>query len=112
MTLPPSLRFALVAHRPGRGKQYAPSLRSAVVEFAHKRRSQGASWKEIAGELGMRFETVVRWSTRASSRSLKRIEVVDEGRVVGGGLSIVSPSGHRLEGLTVQDAIAVLRALG
>ena len=113
MPLPPlPLRRALDAHRPGRGKLYAPEVQSAVIEFAQDRRRAGASWKRIATELGLRFETVRRWCVSAGlGRTLKRVEVVDD---VGGDsrdLRIVCPSGHRLEGLTVQDAIAVLRAL-
>jgi hypothetical protein len=110
---PPSLRRALLAHRPARGKLYAPEVQAAVVEFAQKRRADGASWKQIAGDLGMRFETVMRWSTReAHTRTLKRVEVVADAAASVSNLCIVSPTGHRLEGLTLQDAIAVLRALG
>ena len=110
---PPSLRRALLAHRPARGKLYAPEVRAAVVEFAQKRRAEGASWKQIAGELGMRFETVMRWSVRgARKRALKRVEIVADAAASASSLCVVSPTGHRLEGLTLHDAIAVLRALG
>jgi hypothetical protein len=114
MTLPPPwLRRALLSHRPARGKLYAPEVQATVVEFAQGRRGEGASWKQIASELGLRFETVRRWCSGASSPGpvLKRVEVVDEDDTAS-GLSIVSPSGHRLEGLRLHDAIAVLRALG
>jgi hypothetical protein len=113
MPLPPlALRRALNAHRPGRGKLYAREVQSAVVEFAQDRRRAGASWKQIAAELGLRFETVRRWCVSARpERALKRVEVVDDVGGEAGGLRIVCPSGHRLEGLTLQDAIAVLRAL-
>ena len=44
MVLPPSsLRRALLADRPGRGKPYAPEGRAAVIEFAQERRRRGAS---------------------------------------------------------------------
>jgi hypothetical protein len=112
MSLPPSsLRRALLAHRPGRGKLYAPDVQAAAVEFARARRDEGASYKQIATELGLRFETVRRWCMRAGAdRPLKRVEVVDDGPAREAGLRVVCPSGHRLEGLTVEDAIAVLRA--
>jgi hypothetical protein len=113
MTTPPaSLRCALLAHRPGRGKRYAPEVEAAVIEFAQARRAEGASWQQIASDLGLRFETVRRWCSVASpERVLKRVEVVDEGDPAP-RLRIVSPSGHRLEGLTLQEAIAAIRALG
>lgn len=82
------------------------------MEFAQTRRADGAGWKEIATELGLRFETVRRWCMSAGSGlPLKRVEVLEDIGVSGSGLSVVCPSGHRLEGLTVGDAIAVLRAL-
>ena len=113
MPLPPlPLRRALDAHRPGRGKLYAPEVLAAVIEFAHDRRRAAASWKQIATELGLRFETVRRWCVSARpGRALRRVEVVDDVEGESCGLRIVCPSGHRLEGLTAQDAIAVLRAL-
>ncbi len=110
---PPSLRRALLAHRPGRGKLYAPAVQSAVVEFAERRRAEGGSWQQIAAELGMQFETVRRWCTKTpAAKVFKSVEVVEEVRDEAPSLRIVSPSGHRLEGLTLQDAISVLRALG
>jgi hypothetical protein len=39
------------------------------------------------------------------------VEIADDGRASGSTLCVVCPSGHRLKGLTVQDAITVLRAL-
>jgi hypothetical protein len=113
MALPPSsLRRALLAHRPGRGKLYAPEVQAAVIEFAHERRRAGASWKQIATKLGLRFETVRRWCTSARpGPTLKRVEVLDDVAQSSAGLRLVCPSGHRLEGLTLADAITVLRAL-
>jgi DNA invertase Pin-like site-specific DNA recombinase len=99
------LRRALKAHRPGRGKRYGSKVKARVVEHARRRRAAGASWARIGEELGLKFETVRRWCGHGGMR---RVEVVAE----GGGLALVAPSGLRLEGLTVADAIAVLRALG
>jgi hypothetical protein len=109
---PPSLLRALSAHHPARGKLYAPATQAAVVEFARARRSEGASWQRIAAELGMRFETVRRWHSRPSGMpTMRAVEVIAEGpRAVG--VAVVSPAGHRIEGLTIEEAIAALRALG
>jgi hypothetical protein len=40
-----------------------------------------------------------------------RFGIADEAPRVG-GVTVVSPSGHRLEGVTFDEAIAALRALG
>ena len=85
------------------------------MEFAQPRRDAGASWKQIATELGLRFETVRRWCESAGSGggagSFKRVEIVEDTGPVHGGLCVVCPSGHRIEGLTLEDAVALLRAL-
>lgn len=109
---PPSLHRALLAHRPGRGKLYPPEVRTAVIAFSRERGDEGAGLKEIAAELGLRVETVRRWCDAAAEPSFKRVEVVDESRSPSSGLCLVFPSGHRLEGMTAHDAIAVLRGLG
>jgi hypothetical protein len=110
---PPSLRRGLLAHSPGRGKLYAPEVQAGVVEYAQERRGDGASWQQIATELGLRFETVRRWCSGVSpGHLLKQVELVDEDSETVSSLRIVSPSGYRLEGLTLQDAISALRALG
>lgn len=105
----PSLLRALSAHRPAPGKLYAVDTQAHVVEFARARRAEGASWQEIAGELGMRFDTVRRWCVRAPT--MRAVEVVAEAPRTTGA-AVVSPSGHRIEGLTLDEAIAVIRALG
>ena len=90
---PPSLRRALLAHRPGRGKLYSPEIRTAVVAFARERGGEGASLKEIASELGVRIETIRRWCDAAAEPAFKRVEVVDEGRTPSSSLCLVCPTG-------------------
>jgi hypothetical protein len=104
------LRQALSAHVPGRGSRYEVGLKARAIAFANERRAEGRTWASIAEELGLRFETLRRWCTPArSSRSMRAVEVIDE---APSSLSIASPSGLRIEGATLEQAIALLRALG
>ena len=108
-----SLRAALAYHEPARGKRYEPALKGRVIEFARSRRDQGESWVQIADEIGIAFETLRRWCVAvepSASRAMVPVEVVAEPR--DRTVSIVSAGGHRIEGLTLQEAVAVLRALG
>ena len=67
---------------------------------------------EIASKLGLAPGTVLKWSAGAkSARALVPVEVVDERRGER-TISVVSPSGFRVEGLSLLEAAALLRALG
>jgi len=72
-------RAALALHEPARGKRYSPALKTRIVEYAQSRRSEGASWVEIAGDIGVGFETLRRWCMAAApkpSRSMVPVRVV------------------------------------
>jgi transposase-like protein len=107
-----SLRAALASHEPGRGRRYSPDLKARIIEFAQSRRGEGASWAEIAGEIGIGFETLAGWCMAAEpkTRAMVPVRVVPDRDEVT--VSVVSAGGHRIEGLTLPEAIAVLRALG
>ena len=96
----------------GRGKRFAPDLRRRVMEFGQRRRAEGAKWEAIGVELGLNYETIRRWCVASSktSTSMRRVEIVTAARDPS-GLSIVSPSGFRAEGLTLQDAVMMLATL-
>jgi transposase-like protein len=108
-----ALRAALASHESGRGKRYSAELKARIIEFARARRADGASWSQISADLGVAFETVRRWciaSEPRSSRALVPVRVVHDSaeRTV----SVGSPAGYRIDGLTLHEAVAVLRALG
>jgi DNA-binding transcriptional regulator YiaG len=108
-----SLRAALTSHEPGRGKRYSPALKARIIEFAQSRRSEGASWAQISADIGVAFETLRRWCTGADSppsRAMVPVRVVADR--AESTVSVVSAGGHRISGLTLQEAVAVLRALG
>lgn len=78
------------------------------------RREQGASWEQLAEQLGVSLETLRRWSAGdppKAARRMRRVHVVRE-RERAGGVSVVSAAGHRVEGLTLDQTITLLRALG
>lgn len=106
------LRRELQAQDRGRGKRYPVELKARATAYAKRRHDAGASYAVIAGELGLGFETVRRWCSAAEPTPLQSalvpVEVVAESRE---SIAIVSPSGFRLEGLDVAEAVAALRAL-
>ncbi len=96
----------------GRGRRYPAELRARVVTWARGRRAAGASWEEIKLELGQQFDTVRRWCVEAGeTKALVPVRVVAP-RVPVRTLSVVSPGGFRIDGLTPGEAAALLRELG
>jgi hypothetical protein len=108
------LRRALGEHEPARGKRYPIGLKTRLIAFAQKERSGGRSWAKIAVELGLPLETVRRWCMGRAAKSkpakMRAVEVVPDSAPQT--LVAVTESGLRLEGLTIADAVALVRALG
>jgi hypothetical protein len=109
------LRQELAAQERGRGKRYDRALLERVVVFAKQRRTEGRSWAAIATELGARYETIRRWcegrpAPRSTALALRPVEIVAE-RVTT-PLSVVSPSGLRVQGATLDEVITILRTVG
>jgi hypothetical protein len=106
------LRSALARVEKGRGKRYPAELQARVVVWATGRRAAGASWQQIKRELGQKFDTVRRWCQSPSpSPLLLPVRVVTKEHA-SRSVSIVSPSGFRVEGLTLSEAAALLREVG
>ena len=98
----------------GRGRRYPAALRERIDAYVARRREQGASWAALGDELDVPWETLRRWSRTPRASVMVPVEVVAPtvGSVGSDDVvAVVSPSGWRLEGLDVRDAVAVLRAL-
>lgn len=103
-----------------RGQWYPDALRERVAAWARARRAVGTTWREISTAVGLPAETVRRWTSstsRAASPALVPIEVVSDPEIENRGagercVRIITPGGHRIEGLTTADAIAIVRVLG
>ena|SRR5689334_23224311 len=105
------LRRCLGAIPRGRGRRFPIVLRKRVVAWTAERRRRGDWWCELSRELGVPARTLKRWVTPRpeGALSLRRVDVLDEPptRTV----TIVSQSGLRIEGVTIADAITILRGL-
>ena len=98
----------------GRGRRYPAAVRERVRAWTAERRTRGDRWDELAGELGIHSHTLQRWATLPVERAveLRPVAVLDVGEVPPArALTIVSPSGLRIEGVTIADVIAILRGL-
>lgn len=71
----------------------------------------GYQWGALSRALGIPAKTLQRWTMTRTERplSLRPVDVIDDPAVRT--VTIVSPSGLRIEGVTIADAIAILRGL-
>lgn len=94
-----------------RGPCVAPALRERASAWLRKERASGRTVSELAGELGIAAGTVLRWSSMTDAMAMVPVHIVadvSEAKTV----SVVSPSGFRIEGVTLTEAVLVLRELG
>jgi hypothetical protein len=94
-----------------RGPCFSEALKRRATAWIVKRRAAGVIVADIASEPGLARGTVMKWSVGVrATRAMVPVEVVAEPsseRTV----SIVSPSGFRIEGLSLLEAAALLRAV-
>jgi len=107
------LRRELDGVKGRRGPCFSRDLKKRTGAWLAERRAAGATVAELAADLGLASGTVLRWSAAEvqRSRALVPVEIVAE-PIAASSMSIVSPSGFRVDGLSFADAVALLKALG
>ena len=100
---------------PGRRPQpYSDEQRKFVVAYAKRAIEAGTSKKEILTTLGISDGTLSKWMDPEESsmpRRFRRVQLKKETDEKG-KLTLVTPSGYRIEGLSLDSAVALLSALG
>ena len=105
-----SLREAIDRVRDGRHRWRCPQvLRSKVVVFARERVSAGDDVGRIAQSLGLSRNGLVHW-LRTADRGFRQVRLLPESSSCG-SLVLVTPQGFRLEGLSEDQALRLLREL-
>jgi hypothetical protein len=105
------LQRAIAAVQRRRITRYPAKLRARITAWVAKRRSEGAWWCDVARPLAIPAPTLARWAEPRPTGpvSMRPVDVIDAPPV--GTVTVVTPTGLRLEGVAVADAIAILRAL-
>lgn len=118
------LREALRDRERGRGKRIAPSVRKLVLAHVARRQRAGDSLRVLSAELGIGCETLRRWMAAPAPAAVRRaprkkppaelVPVAVVPALVSAParvISVVSPSGYRVDGVTLDEAARLLRAL-
>lgn len=97
-----------------RGHRYPHSLRDEIVAWVDAERGRGRPWSAISKSLSLRKTTLRRWGagTKPALRARPIVVVPTSApSFAAARLSLVGPAGWRLEGLTLDDARALVAAL-
>lgn len=105
------LRRRIARLRRGRpGFRFSASLRRRITAWVVAHRERGIWWCDLAREIGVPAATLKRWATpRSTALGVREVEVIDA--PPAGTVTLVAPSGLRIEGVEVETAIAILRGL-
>jgi transposase-like protein len=113
-------RLRSEAHQLARGKvpraiRYPAAFRATAVALAGPRLERGGSIARVARDLGLPIQSLGRWVRPAMPAApLRPVAVTAEREAAApppAGLVLLTPQGHRVEGLDRDGLIAVLRAL-
>jgi|SRR5580704_8834613 hypothetical protein len=91
--------------------RHPAKLRARITAWVIARRERGEWWTEIVSAIGIPAQTLIRWceTGRAATAEMKAVSVIDTPPV--GTVTLVSPTGLRIEGISIDTAIAILRGI-
>lgn len=92
------------------GFRFSAALRAEITEWVTAQRERGAWWCDLSRALGVSTETLTRWAAaRRDGAAMLPVDVVDAPPI--GTVTLVAPTGLRIEGVSIDAAIAILRGI-
>ncbi len=96
------------------GWRYSPDLRALGAEYCRSQRRAGRPFREIAEDLGVSTLTLSRWHEESLSAGFRPVEVIADPEVCDPieemSLSVVTPGGLRIEGLSWPQVMELAKA--
>lgn len=102
---------AITAFRKCGDLRYPAKLRARITSWVAMQRKHGEWWTDISAALGMPVQTLMRWSEMRGvvATDMKAVDVIDAPQI--GTVTLVAPTGLRIEGVSIDAAIAILRGI-
>ncbi len=92
------------------GFRFSAALRNEITAWVAKQRGRGEWWCDLSRAIGVPAETLKRWAAPGpTSAAMLPVELIDAPPM--GTVTLVSPTGLRIEGVAIVDAIAILKGL-
>ena len=91
-------------------RRYPRFLRKEIVAFAQQRRAEGWSCARTARALGLSGGTLTNWM-KPEQRGFRPVRMHARNFEQSRGILLVTPEGHRVEGLELEEIVKVLKAL-
>jgi len=112
--------------RKGTARRYPAHIREKITSYILKRRQEGVIWSALQKEIGVCMSTLKHFRDEAQTgagmgngmcdeavRAFKPVRIKpDSGNSRENTLVLVSSTGHRVEGLSVETAAELIRLLG
>ena len=86
-------------------------VRAQIVAFAARAMAGGWSLAAVARAVGVSIGSVRNWRRSSAASALVPVVVTPSRAIPPAALTVVAPSGYRVEGLDVPTTAALLRAL-
>jgi hypothetical protein len=106
------LRLEILRLGEATSRRYPPEIRGRILDWVERAMSGGLSRTESSDVLGVPMQRLAAWRADPppTPKALVPVEVREETATSVRALSFVAPSGHRIEGLSISEAVALLRA--
>lgn len=95
-----------------RRRRYSREERDAIVAQARSMRAEGMTLGAIVSEVGVSQMTLSKWFKEAHPAPAFLPVVIGPTKAACAGLSLVTPAGYRIEGLTIDALMALLSRIG
>src|SRR5262245_50442099 len=112
------LRYEAAKLRPDRRRRYPNDLRRRLVDWVARAIAAGLTEADCGKLVGIKTWRFRCWSvtpklttTEEERDPLALVPIAVTTEPAAAGISLVAPSGHRIEGLTIEQAAALLREL-
>ena len=102
------LRAEIEGMEAGSARRYGRAQRRRILRWVDRAVRSGMAERECSTQLGISRKRLTMWRAK-ESKALVQVEIEDE-PAAGSGISFVSPTGYWIDGLTIDQAIALMRA--